>query len=233
MNTRKTLINNKQFQKMYAKAKLIQLEVNYFTAKRRRKVVCPPQPMIGTDEYNVLKSLARDAPRFIEYGSGGSTKFISENTNELITVESDKVFLAAVINSNLDRGNIFFLHSNIGPTKSFGQPIQTLKLIFKNKWSAYAETPWIFLGRETLVDAIFIDGRFRVHCFLQCLLNNSAESYSILVDDYFKRSEYFVMEEVAPIPERIGDAALFRISRPEIDQPQVLKLAERYKHNIN
>jgi hypothetical protein len=233
MNFMRVLIKNRATQKADARIKGILLEVNYFTNKCRRKVICPSKPMLGTNEYKILKSLASDAARFIEYGSGGSTKFISEHTRELVTVESDKLFLAAVIYSNRNNGNTSFLHANIGPTKSFGQPIRVLKLIFKNKWSSYAVTPWNFLGEKSQVDAIFIDGRFRVHCFLQCLLLNSAEKYSILVDDYFKRSEYFVMEEASFTPERVGDAALFRISRADIDQRLILKLAERYKHDFN
>jgi hypothetical protein len=59
--------------------------------------------MLGVNECNILRTLSSESKRFIEYGSGGSTKFISENTLELITVESDKVFLNAVRLANIDR----------------------------------------------------------------------------------------------------------------------------------
>lgn len=227
------LLKSAILQKIDARTKEIFLETTYFISKCRGRVTCPDQPMLGEAEYKTLKLIAGESKRFIEYGSGGSTKFISENTRELITVESDRVFLDAVIETNRNNSNITFLYADLGPTVSFGQPIRSLKPIFKNRWSSYAKTPWSFLQENSVVDSIFIDGRFRVHCFLESLLCNHAENYSILVDDYFKRSEYFVVEEVAASPERIGDAALFRIARSEIDQKLVLNLVERYKCDFN
>lgn len=225
-------INAQQTQKIISKVNSFFLEYKYWVIKMKGRVSIPSQPMLGLIEQECLRELSVSSQTFIEYGSGGSTKYIASFTRHLITVESDKIFLATVKSSNLDKVNIDYLHANLGPTKSFGQPYNFLKFLMKYRWAAYAHTPWNFLSDAPIVEAIFIDGRFRVHCFLTTVLRNKAQEYEILVDDYFKRSEYYILEEIAGKPERIGDGALFSVNVKDLNLIRAKELEEIYKYDM-
>jgi hypothetical protein len=208
------------------------LELKYFKAKRQGSVKCPENPMLGIEETTKLHYMARNANYFVEYGSGGSTRFIGNLCSHLVTVESDRIFLNAVVNLGENAANIDYLYANLGPTKSFGQPYRVLWPLFKKKRSTYAETPWIFLGENNEVDAVFIDGRFRVNCFLQTVLRNKTKNYGILIDDYFKRGEYSVLEDITNKPERVGDAAFFQIDKDNVNLSLALELVQIYKYDF-
>ena len=63
----------------------------------------------------------------------------------------------------------------------------------KKKWSKYSSTVWSIIQQNgSFPDFILIDGRFRVACVLQCLLNLPNNSNCILMlDDY--RAHYGVI----------------------------------------
>jgi len=179
-----------------------------------RGFTCPEEPMLSQPAISILKELATSSKSSLEFGSGGSTVFIARHALKVITVESDYIFSGSVkrtLKQN-NLGNVEVLDVNIGPVTSGGQPLKQLKWIYRKKWENYATSPWKQLGSDYVADIIFIDGRFRVSCFIQTLLRNGSNPYYILFDDYRLRTQYHVIESaVTPISYH-GDAALFRIS---------------------
>jgi hypothetical protein len=142
--------------------------------------------------------------KVLEFGSGGSTLLLAEFAEQLISVESDKKF-ASQVNKRLENLNYnskaSVIYANIGPTKSFGQPISCLAPIFKNKYKNYAG---IFdnLDSQFNPDVVFVDGRFRVWCSIQAC-QKLEQNFILIVDDYFDRTEYHEIENF------LGQAKIF------------------------
>jgi hypothetical protein len=172
---------------------------------------------------------------YLEYGSGGSTVFAHGYVTNLISVDSDRDVLKAVegrlsrrVSSTAKRTAL--LHANIGLTKEWGYPVFTKRNATRAaRWVAYAQAPWAYLHQHKLQpDMILIDGRFRVACVLESLINLQHESRCrIFVDDYLSRPEYSVVERFAELVDMKGRMAALR-KRTNLD-PQECRLAlEQY-----
>jgi hypothetical protein len=207
-------------------------ELKYAFVKIMNRVSVPSQPMLGLDEIKAIARLSSPNGDFLEYGAGGSTAYIAVRSKSLTTIESDAKFLKAVIKENLEYGNINFLHGDIGPTKSFGQPISLLSWKYRKKWPNYALLPWIADSCPRRYSSIFIDGRFRVACVLVTLIHNAVEEYEILIDDYYLRSEYFGVEKILKNPARIGNAALFSVKKSELNSREIEELLDSYTYDF-
>lgn len=183
-------------------------DLRFFIFTKFRKHKIPNQPMFASEAIDyIVKSVSNK--RLLEYGSGGSTNYFSKFAKSVISVESDKQFAKKVSKQCSTSTNIEVLYSNIGPTKSFGQPFKMLRLFTKSRYVQYCQTPWEKAGGE--FDVILIDGRFRVACAMVSLLNNNCK-FLLIVDDYADRPEYSVISEVLNMePHLIGSTAFFQI----------------------
>jgi hypothetical protein len=183
-------------------------EALFFIKNISGKFEVPTESMSGDILSERLIELSRGGS-VLEFGSGGSTIVFARHCNTLISVESDFFFARKLKKITKGFSNTEILWANIGPTRSFGNPIRFSKRIFRSKWISYAQRPWACQNRN--IDLVFIDGRFRVSSAMQCYLN--IESKFILVfDDYFSRAEYHFVELFLGKPrEKIGDSALFEI----------------------
>jgi hypothetical protein len=111
---------------------------------------------------------------YLEFGAGGSTIAAVQNCPFVITVESDPRFLSAVT-TKAERnkiGEYHPLHADIGWTSEWGVPtFKTPTPPRVQRWKGYPQAPWPLLRERGLEpDMILIDGRFRVACALQSLL---------------------------------------------------------------
>ena len=176
---------------------------------------------------------------YLEYGSGGSTVFASKLVQLLVSVDSDAHFLAAVrdrlaaddaVNGlrGYRRAVTKLMHVNIGPTVDWGIPaFKRLTARRVRRWQAYSSAPWRYLQSiRQQPDLILIDGRFRVACVLESLLNLSpATEAQILVDDYLTRPHYHVIERFAEV-EMAGRMA---VVRPRLrDRSEALCMLQEY-----
>ena len=132
---------------------------------------------------------------YLEYGAGGSTIFaLKSQVAEVVSVKSDKRFLATVMRKAAECSKKFTpLYVDIGPTKEWGMPTN---LSFNESWKRYPQVPWrYFQSNGILPDVILVDGRFRVACVLESLINLGDHECVFLIDDYFDRPGYRVLEE--------------------------------------
>src|SRR6202011_2502413 len=109
------------------------------------------------------------------------------------------------------RSQAVLIFANIGLTEEWGCPMfkrPTKRRIAK--WGRYVTAPWEQLqNRGIEPDTILVDGRFRVACVLQSILNlGSASNCFILLDDYSDRSEYRAVEEFTDIHAVYGRMAV-------------------------
>jgi len=170
----------------------------------------------------------------LEFGSGGSTLFIASCAKKVVSIESDKKY-SEVVNNKIIECNLqakaTVLYSNIGPTKSYGQPIEFLKPLFKFKYKNYIET---YFRRDRGVlepQVVFIDGRFRVWCAIECC-KRIKHNFTIIFDDYFSRPEYHILEKlIGPALPFSGDTAMFRINMDKLNL-EALCLYEKYEKDF-
>lgn len=147
----------------------------------------------------------------LEYGTGGSTFLFSENPlNFVFACETSAQWLDEIKAEmkSLKRRNILPMHMNIGSTGAWGTPLSYSKQC--HLFEKAIRTPSAkCLETGFSPDLTLIDGRFRVACFIEAISLGKDNSL-VLIDDYFDRKEYHVIEELCGLYRQIGRAALFR-----------------------
>ena len=193
---------------------------------RTRRFDISSEPRLDDASSIYFRERLAHTRNYLEYGSGGSTVLANRAVQILVSVDSDAHFLAAVRDKlaaddtvrepRESRGAVTrLIHVNIGPTVDWGVP--ALKRPTPRRvrlWQAYPTAPWCyFRSIEQQPDLILVDGRFRVACVLESLLNLSPLSNAqVLVDDYITRPHYHVVERFADL-EMVGRMAVLRPKR--------------------
>jgi hypothetical protein len=181
-------------------------KVHFFIGSRIKDAHVSDQPHLDEEGAEYFRQRISKSQIYLEYGSGGSTIVASRNTKQMFTVESDAAFLRAVrkrLKSIPEpHSQVTLIFVNIGLTEEWGIPVfkqPTKRRVAR--WRRYVAAPWEklrTLGIEP--DTILVDGRFRVACVLQSLLNLSSRcDCLILVDDYLDRPQYHAVEEFTDI----------------------------------
>jgi len=174
----------------------------------------PGEPHLDPGAARHFRDVIADTSVYLEYGSGGSTLAAWQNARVVVTVDSDRRFLRSVqkqlARSSRSPAVSRLIHADIGITRRWGIPVLKSSTPQRlRRWRNYAEAPWPFLRERTLEpDTIFIDGRFRVACILECLCNLRARSpCRILVDDFLDRPHYDVLQPFVHVDATHGKMA--------------------------
>jgi hypothetical protein len=152
---------------------------------------------------------------YLEYGSGGSTVQAAQFVDVLVSVDSDEYFLRAVekkLSRQSVRADCRLIYSDIGRTGEWGVPMsQEISKETLEKWRKYPGSPWAFFREKGVEpDTILIDGRFRVACALESLMNLSPSSQTLLLfDDYTNRAYYHEVEKFADLIFTWGRMGVF------------------------
>jgi len=170
-----------------------------------------------------------DGLNIVEYGTGGSSFLFTENPkNLLVAGETDKGWLSRLISElkQIKRFNFIPAYMNIGPTKEWGLPHDAN--MHSHLYPSAVKHP-TNMCRNAMVtpDFFFIDGRFRVASFCEAYIL-APKSTPIMIDDYFDRPEYHVVEQLVPVYSRIGRAALFIKPSGPVNKGELHKLTSYY-----
>lgn len=163
---------------------------------------------------------------YLEYGSGGSTVLAARNgVKDIISMDSDLGWLDAVKRESAGtRSNVHLVHCDVGPTKEWGMPSGKS---LAERFHRYPIAPWDAAEKLAAIpQMIFIDGRFRVACFLYSLLQ-AREGTPILFDDYLDRPYYNVVESFCDVHEIHGRMAVF-VSSKRFSHKQVAACLLKY-----
>ncbi len=148
------------------------------------------------------------------------------NATRIVSVESDPSWIDYIrkwrIIRKAEKTRLKFFSVNIGKVGDWGVPIETDKA---NLFPDYSRNVFEKFKDN---DLIFIDGRFRVACAIQAVLNSSINT-KILMHDYTDREYYHVIEQFLDIVEVVDTMVLFKI-KSDIDREQLLKLYEKYQY---
>jgi hypothetical protein len=153
----------------------------------------------------------------IEFGAGGSTyRLVDAGVGEILSVESDPQWIEMVTNHkflqpHVASGRLTVHHADIGPTKGWGAPADKSSM---KEWPHYWRDPWRHVEAER-VDLVFVDGRFRVACTLNSILQGT-RNMTIVIHDFWNRSRYHVLMKYLNCACRADTLGVF-FPRDQID----------------
>lgn len=154
-------------------------------------------PMVMTEkEKELFLQEAENASHYLEFGSGGSTlAMLKYSRAKIHAVESDLNWLEQLrshrrISHAEKTGRLMFFHADIGPTKKWGFPKDNQ---YKERFPIYSSGIFSTIDNDH-IDFALVDGRFRVACVLQVLLNcHRNKRLKIAIHDFWNREQYHVL----------------------------------------
>jgi hypothetical protein len=172
----------------------------------------------------LFKKLLAQADVYAEYGCGASTIWVANNTrSRIITVDSSERWLNEVKQACENRDSLTLHFADVGSVGDWGTPINYDQ---RDKFNDY--TDWIW-KQSISPDVVLIDGRFRVCCFLTCLLF-AEEGTCILFDDYTDRERYHFVELFLRPARTCGRQALFLVpSKDLLDVEGIREAARQFR----
>jgi hypothetical protein len=195
------------------------------------------EPRIGDQPHLAPAALAKwrefisDSQVYLEYGSGGSTIEAVQHVDTVVSVETDRRFLDAVVEKARSVGAFHPTHVDIGWTAKWGSPLVTWRSAARTKrWREYPRAPWAMLDHLGVQpDFIFVDGRFRVACVLESFLRLPVRSdCNFMMDDFKGRGGmYGPVLDFAEAVDVHDQAISFRKSR-EFDQEECRVALKRH-----
>ena len=211
---------------------MISLKEKLSTFWNQQLTVPKSYPFIMHEEEKLLlKKVLKESAKHLEFGLGGSTIFsLLESKAEIISVDTNEKWIGfikryKIIKNNLSsRLKIFYV--DIGPTKSWGFPLNENH---KEKFPGFSSQIFEMIDCNE-IDSVLIDGRFRIACALQTILNcHHNQNLKILFHDYSIRDDYKIIEKYLEIINSERTLFVFRMKQ-NIDVEEIKKLYEKYKY---
>ena len=155
------------------------------------------KPHMTEAEFTAFVGFVGNAACYTEFGAGGSTYIATQIVKDrVISVDSSREWLHRVEKECAGeecKAKLDLCFVDIGPVGEWGTPINDPE--YRSQWPDYYQSVWALEGSAS-ADLYFIDGRFRVACTMQILLNCHPDSL-ILIHDFAPRSNYHVVRDVA------------------------------------
>jgi hypothetical protein len=176
------------------------------------------KPYFGEVATEYFAMRVAECSSYLEYGAGSSTVLACQSGKPCVSVDSDKLFLAAVANNVPEDApsKPQLLHADIGIITEWGYPLFRSQSARRTKsWSAYTELPWQahYIPNKSFPDLILVDGRFRVASALTSALHLDGQDYELLVDDYVDRPWLKPIESFLNLRSMQGRIASFGPAR--------------------
>lgn len=153
---------------------------------------------------SVFRDVVGRAEVYVEYGCGGSTALaFRESRARIVSVDTDRSWIETTLNfipGDLER--VGLTHVDLGEVGEWGFP--------KDRGadgSVYCSLPWA--GAKG-ADLVLVDGRFRVACFANAMMEAPAGA-TVIFEGYFGRDHYGDAEKIAQPAGRAGRSAIFRV----------------------
>jgi hypothetical protein len=191
----------------------------------KSETIAPLKPRMTQGELDLFRTLVSRATNYVEFGAGGSTCVAAPLVKRsIISVDSSEEWLQKVGEICAAEPSWIqptLLYVDIGPLGAWGKPIDEDT---KDRWPSYHEKVWDIPGASE-ADLYMVDGRFRVACFMQCLLR-AQPGATIAVHDFTLRPDYAIISQVADQIASSGTLAVFRKS-PSQDDARVREILEK------
>ena len=159
-------------------------------------------PWMTEAEKKLFYEAISDSNVILEFGSGGSTVYALEQGKKVFSIESSKWFVrlmkkSPIIQNALKKGNLLYHQVQMGTTKECSVPLNSERgeLYWKKSIETISSTSTpIVIDYWDKIDTIFIDGRYRVACALNALINFPNVN-KFIIHDYTNRPQYHILEK--------------------------------------
>lgn len=175
-------------------------------------------------EIDHLENYLSQADSYFEFGMGGSTCLAAKLVRyRVAAIDSDAEWVTGVRTEIGQTDKIVDLrHVDIGQTGGWGTPIsRSNQHLFPSYSKAIVDTGY------SDFDLCFVDGRFRVACFLQALQFLRKDAI-VGMHDYAARPAYHVVEEFAR-PISATQQLKFFVQRPGVDAVKLSRTLEAHR----
>lgn len=188
--------------------------------------------VMSKNEKSLFDKFISSSRYYLEFGSGGSTiRALQKSTAIIYSVDSNQEWIDSmeeylVVRLHMKCRLTFFL-IDIGNTKEWGTPVDdTSKHLFP-KYSADV----FELVDYKKIDTVFVDGRFRVACVLQTVLNvytPHINNVVILIHDFWNREGYHVVLKYLEVVDKADTLGVFKVKN-NLDIDEVKNDYNKYK----
>ena len=200
--------------------------VNNSTDYLQKKNMSDIKILLTIKEKVFFSLILTKCKKYLEFGVGGSTllAYTTQNIKKIISVDSDINWINEIKKNkkikNDENKKIIFEYIDIGEISNLGYPkIKTEKIFnYSNQ---------VFKKYKNEYDLVLIDGRFRVACALQVILN-CKKDIKILIHDFNDRPSYHILYKYLDVIYSINNLVLFSI-KERININDVIKSYEIYK----
>ena len=173
------------------------------------------------ESHYLISSALSKCKIYAEFGAGASTLVASEKENikSIASAETDAIW-ADFLLDEIGTRKLKVVLVDLGPVGNWGRPIGYSRA---DKFELYFKAPFRSIRSP---DLVYIDGRFRVACFLTTLLF-AKPGTTVIFDDYVDRPHYHIVEKIV-IPEVIrGRQAQFSVGS-DLNRSQVEDLLQKF-----
>ena len=188
------------------------------------------QAALTDDERDTICKYLKETKNYLEFGAGGSTFLVLKLSDaNIYSVDSDEKWLDYLRSYKFIREaekneKLKFFHKFIGQTTLWGYPADD---DYMENFPNYSSE--IFSQIDTnSIDTVLIDGRFRVACTIQTILNCPNIKY-ILFHDYVNRKHYHIVENFLDRVETVDTLAVFKV-KEDTDREQLKNIYSEYKY---
>lgn len=182
--------------------------------------------LLHSQSWHLFREEVRTSRRYAEWGAGLSTLYAASQPHceTVMAVETDPVWVEKILSAQ-QPGNatIRVIFVDFGEVSKWGRPIDYSKI---GSIEEYSNAPF---SDGFNPDLILIDGRFRVHCFLEALLK-AERGTRIVFDDYVNRPHYKIVEKFLK-PEKVsGRQALFIVRTWFFQRLSIRRMSKLFSH---
>lgn len=185
------------------------------------------KPAMTHREIDLLNRYINTCKNYFEFGIGGSTVYVCNNTNANIRGVDSSTEWISNVQKMVDNKRVKLTHIDIGPTREWGNPVDDS---FKHKWSDYYTS---IHKTDIEPDLILVDGRFRINCILQSILFSIEKNIDPIISLHdCQRPGYKHGTDYLECIDRSDNLAMFKISKDRIDIDMLNSTSDKFKYNF-
>lgn len=190
------------------------------------------KPIMSDLERELFINTIKNSKHYLEFGGGGSTFLVLKSTDaKVICVEGDinwinhmRMNYFIYEQELLCRLKFYFVY--IGKIRDTSYPIDDSEY---DKYPNYSSNVFEDIDKEK-IDTVFIDGRFRVSCALQSIINLN-KNVIIIIHDFFDRDYYHVLLNYLECINQADTLGVFKI-KENIDYNKIKELIKKYQYDL-
>ena len=187
------------------------------------------EPWMSNNDKEMFYRYLKKINVYFEYGSGGSTyqASIINNIKKVYSVESDMEWQNKLKQINTTP-KINYIYNEMGTLpNTWGSPGKNATNIQKKNYSNQIRK--LSKEEQYSIDLVFIDGRFRVACCLNCY-DIIRDDCLIAFDDFLDRPQYHIVLKYFDIIEKTKDNRMVILKKKNnLNIPKAL--IEKYELN--